>query len=83
MPEVNDVLNDRQDEYGDAHANFTKIGKIWGALLDIDPIESYQVALMMDALKTVRVFRNAQHKDSWVDKQGYTHLAQEIIFYEP
>jgi hypothetical protein len=82
MPEVNDVLNHRQDEYGDAHTNFTTIGKIWGALLDIDPIEPYQVALMMDALKTVRLFKNARHEDSWVDKHGYIHHAQEIAFYE-
>ena len=79
MPEVNDVLKDRQNDYGDAEANFEKIGKIWGALLDIDPIEPYKVALLMDALKTVRLFNNATHTDSWLDKYGYIYHAHEIV----
>jgi hypothetical protein len=75
---LNKVLNERQEEYGDAIINFTKIGVIWGALLDTGDIEPYQVALMMDALKTVRCFDNPFHKDSWLDKQGYTQHGLEI-----
>lgn len=73
------MLTSRQGEYGDALENFVKIGKIWGALLEVDPIEPYQVALMMDALKTVRVFNNPRHDDSWTDKIGYTLHAVEIV----
>lgn len=77
------VLDERQEEYGDAISNFTKIGIIWGALLDIGEIEPYQVALMMDALKTVRCFDNPSHQDSWLDKKGYTQHGFEIAeFYE-
>lgn len=80
MPKkIEKVLLDRQNEYGDALENFEKIGKVWGALLDIDPIEPYKVALMMDALKTVRLFKNATHEDSWADKLGYIHHAYEIV----
>jgi hypothetical protein len=77
------ILDERQYEYGDAITNFTKIGIIWGALLDIDKIEPHQVALMMDALKTVRCFDNPSHLDSWLDKKGYTEHGLEIAeFYE-
>lgn len=78
MSKVETILASRQDEYGDAIDNFEKIGKIWGALLDTDEIPAYQVALMMDALKTVRLFRSPEHEDSWLDKQGYTQHGYEI-----
>jgi hypothetical protein len=68
----------REAQYGDALDNFEKIGKVWGALLDIEPIPPYQVALMMDALKTVRLFRNPSHEDSWLDKEGYTQHGRDI-----
>ena len=78
MSKIDTILASRQDEYGDAIDNFVKIGKIWGALLDRDEIPAYQVALMMDALKTVRLFRSPEHEDSWLDKQGYTQHGYEI-----
>jgi hypothetical protein len=80
MPkELNDILDERQIEYGDALSNFTTIGVIWGALLGIKDIPAYQVALMMDSLKTVRLFNNPSHEDSWLDKQGYIQHGKEIV----
>lgn len=79
QPTLEEVLDKRQELYGDADKNFEKIGKIWGALLNIEPIKPYQVALMMDALKTVRAFQNPEHDDSWIDKLGYIKHAIEII----
>ncbi len=76
------VLSDRQEEYGDALQNFTDIGIIWGTLLGIGEIPAYQVALLMDALKTVRVFNNPSHEDSWIDKEGYTQHGKEIAKHE-
>lgn len=76
------VLTERQEEYGDALQNFTDIGIIWGTLLGIGEIPAYQVALLMDALKTVRVFNNPSHEDSWIDKEGYTQHGKEIAKYE-
>lgn len=72
------ILDQRQAEYGDAQKSFTDIGIIWGALLGIPPLPSYQVALLMDSLKTYRCFNNPGHKDSWLDKQGYTQHGLEI-----
>lgn len=78
MSKINKVLSDRQNDYGDALENFETIGKIWGALLGTEPIAPYKVGLMMDALKTVRLFKNPTHEDSWLDKYGYIEHAREI-----
>lgn len=78
MPQIDAILAARESEYGDARENFEKIGKVWAALLEIEEIPAYQVALMMDALKTVRLFRNPDHEDSWLDKEGYTKHGREI-----
>ena len=78
MPQIDAILAARESEYGDARENFEKIGKVWAALLEIEDIPAYQVALMMDALKTVRLFRNPDHEDSWLDKEGYTKHGREI-----
>lgn len=79
MSKIKTILQEREAEYGDALENFEKIGKIWGALLEVEPIAPYKVALMMDALKTVRLFKNPTHEDSWLDKYGYIQHAQEIV----
>ncbi len=79
MSKIEHILTERQEQYGDAFYNFEVIGKLWGALLDIDPIAPYQVALMMDALKTVRAFNNPEHLDSWHDKLGYTQHGIDIV----
>lgn len=78
MSKIEAILAAREDEYGSAQENFEKIGKVWAALLEIQEIPPYQVALMMDALKTVRLFRNPEHEDSWLDKEGYTKHGKEI-----
>jgi Domain of unknown function (DUF6378) len=78
VSDVENILEDRQEDYGDALPNFRKIGRIWGALLGIEDIPPFKVALMMDGLKSVRLSGNPEHKDSWVDKLGYTSLGQAI-----
>ena len=78
MPQIDHILATREAQYGDALENFEKSGRVWAALLEIDDIPAYQVALMMDALKTVRLFRNANHEDSWLDKEGYTRHGRDI-----
>ena len=34
---------------------------------------------MMDSLKTVRIFQNPTHKDSYDDKEGYMRLIREFV----
>ena len=77
---VDVILAERLKEYGDAYTEFTRIGRIWGALLNMDDdIAPHEVALMMDALKSVRITKNPFHQDSWDDKIGYTQHGRSII----
>jgi Domain of unknown function (DUF6378) len=80
---LNKILEERLDEYGDAHTEFTAIGRVWAGFLKLeDDIPAYQVALMMDALKSVRLFHNPFKDDSWLDKEGYIKHGKEIIGIE-
>jgi hypothetical protein len=80
--QVKEILEERQMHHGDFYSNFLTIGKIWGALLGVQPIEPYKVGLMMDAFKTVRAFNNPEHEDNWLDKVGYTQHARSSAFYD-
>ena len=74
------ILAERLADYGDAHTEFTRIGRIWGALLNMDEdIAPHEVALMMDALKSVRITKNPFHEDSWLDQLGYTKHGMTIV----
>jgi len=80
---VEEILAERLEEYGDAYTEFTAIGRVWSAFLKLeDDIPAYQVALMMDALKSVRLFHNPYKDDSWLDKEGYTKHGKEIMGIE-
>ena len=73
------ISTDRAAEYGDALDTHRRIGVIWGAILGLnEPIPPYEVALCMDAVKTIRAAKNPQHQDSWVDKAGYSALGAEM-----
>lgn len=79
MSKINDVLDSRENEYGSAQENFARAGRGWGALLGIDDIPAWQVALMMDFFKSVRCIANPEHEDSWLDKLGYTQHGMGMI----
>jgi len=80
---VEEILAARLDEYGDAFIEFTAIGRVWAAFLKLeDDIPAHQVALMMDALKSVRLFYNPYKDDSWLDKEGYTKHGKDIMGIE-
>jgi hypothetical protein len=76
--ELNEILSDRENVHGRALKNFTAIGRMWGALLDIEDIPPHVVALMYDAGKSVRAGATQFHEDNWLDKQGYTQHGMEI-----
>jgi len=77
--EVEQVLASRQNDYGDAEANLTAIGRSWGSILRIEDIPAWKVGLMMDALKTIRITQNPGLEREWDDKEGYTHHSRAII----
>lgn len=76
--EIEEILDERQNIYGDAQTNFAITGRIWGAMLKTEDIPAWQVALMLDAYKSVRCLANPAHEDSWQDKLGYTIHGREI-----
>jgi len=77
--DIDSLLEQRQGQYGDASARFTAIGRIWGALLEIDDIPAHTVALLMDALKSVRLSHDPSHEDSYNDKLGYLRHYKSIV----
>lgn len=80
---LEEILKDREQQYGNANNNFTRIGIGWGAILDIDAIPAHVVALMYDFGKTIRCAVNPELEDSWLDKEGYTTHGKEISRHEP
>ena len=75
---VDEILEQRQEVHGDALTNFIAIGRMWGALLQIEDIPPHVIALMYDAGKSVRCIANPSHEDNWLDKAGYTQHGMEI-----
>jgi hypothetical protein len=64
------ILGARQTQYGSPKQNFTAIGRIWGALLNIPDIAPETVAIMMAGLKLARQ-SNTHKTDNLVDCLGY------------
>lgn len=75
---LQEILNDREDQYGSAAVNFAQAGRGWGAILGIDDIPAYKVALMLDFFKSIRCVANPAYEDSWLDKLGYTRHGMDI-----
>ena len=80
---LDEILNDRERQYGNARDNFTRIGIGWGAIIGSAPIPAHIVALMYDFGKTIRCAVNPEKEDSWLDKEGYTAHGKEISRHEP
>jgi len=76
---LNEVLKDRQETYGSPEEAFTRIGRMWGAILNTDDIPAHEVDLMMIALKIIRIANNPQHEDSWLDLSGYIQHGRKIV----
>jgi hypothetical protein len=76
------VNGPRQQSYGHPKDNFTDIGRIWGALLQIDDIPPAKVALMMAGLKLAREIYKPS-LDSKVDCIGYILAKHMVEEYKP
>ena len=81
------INGERATDYGDAYENHARIADGWnviilGALSNSGYLTPAHVSLMMDWLKTCRLLSTLDHKDSWVDKAGYTALGAEFALKE-
>lgn len=78
LEEAEKLINgQRHEDYGTASENFDRIATGWMEILHT-PVTRAQVALCMDWLKTCRLITSPDHRDSWIDKLGYTALGGEV-----
>ena len=71
------IMGDREEDYGEAHKNFSDIAALWSVVLGVD-VQPWQVAACMSQLKLARASKTSTHADSWVDMAGYVGLAAEL-----
>lgn len=75
------ITKDRAATHGDAENSFARIADAWSWWLKDrleDPIDAYDVAMMMTLFKIARAKGNPQHIDNFVDAASYSALAGEI-----
>lgn len=73
------ISGDREQQYGSAIDNFTKVGKLWAVTFGLEkPISPVLVAIAMSQLKQVRLMNDPNHADSWDDGTGYMALGGDI-----
>jgi uncharacterized protein DUF6378/uncharacterized protein DUF4406 len=65
------VYGPRQASYGHPFDDFSRTGRIWGAILGIPDVSPEKVALCMAGLKVSRLVETPAHHDSNVDLAGY------------
>ena len=71
------VHGPRQASYGHPFDDFTRTGRMWGAILGIDDIHPAQVGLCMAAVKISREV-NAPKRDNLTDLAGYAETVDLV-----
>ena len=75
------IIQDREDSYGDARPLHQSIAKRWSSVLngklraDIDEVD---VARMMGELKAARMDHTGFHEDSILDQMNYLAIAYRL-----
>lgn len=77
------VTGARRKAYGAPEDNFARIARLWNAHrenLDLPPdIKPQDVPIYMDLMKTARLAESPAHRDSILDKIGYTACYAEMV----
>lgn len=76
------VHGNRGCDYGHPADDLARTGRMWAALLGVDKIDAWQVALCMGALKMSREV-NRHKRDNLVDLAGYTAVLNMIYERTP
>lgn len=66
----------RGPHYGPPHKGLSTVARLWSVILGCR-VESWQVALCLQAVKTARILVTPGHLDSWVDSAGYAAIGAE------
>ena len=69
------VYGNRGQDYGHPSVDFTRTGKMWGAILGIESVPDWKVALCMVALKISREC-NMHKRDNLTDAAGYVETCR-------
>lgn len=69
----------RQEIYGPPVESFTRIGRMWGAILNVGDISPEHVAVMLAAMKLARLAHTPSHEDSAVDTIGYIEALRLVL----
>ena len=77
LQDVQHIVQERQNHYGNPLANFTEIAQRWSLTLKT-PVTPAQVALCMIDLKISRLSHNSTHTDSLLDIIGYAECFSQI-----
>jgi len=71
------VSNARSAEYGPPLINHWRIGQVWSAVLDVEDVPPWKVALMMAGLKIARLAETPSD-DSLIDAVGYLEIVRQL-----
>lgn len=72
------ILDDRQEQYGDANELYAKLAALWSARLGVT-LDARMVLLMMMDMKTVRSTHQKPSQDTLDDIVGYALLYAEAV----
>lgn len=72
------VHGDRGDDYGHPIDDFTRTGRMWGAILDLPDVPPEKVGLCMAAVKISREV-NKPKRDNRVDLAGYAETVDMVM----
>lgn len=78
---ANAVLRDRASTHGAPENSFGTIAKLCSIILEKklkEPLEPWEIALCLDAVKTARAMENPENPDNWTDKAGYAACGGEL-----
>jgi len=71
------IVDERMEKYGVPTESWTRIGRMWGAYLNIEDIPAEVCLQMMTMVKKIRE-RYEHNPDNWVDDAGYVDCAHRV-----
>lgn len=78
LQEAADIIGERGKDYGGVENNFRNIADIYQCATG-QSIGSYDVAMMMVAVKLARIQMSPRKKDNYIDLINYAAFACELV----